>query len=283
MKYKDTVIRNISDYLVWVEDTKSTEAYDDNNSSIILEGDYGYYRGQFCSSWELTPSVLRGPSFLDEYNLLHKSILRLWNEISQFKSFLDKMIYFQHYGLCTRLLDVTYNPLVALYMACSGDSNMSCDGAIYCGHLSEAQNSQLAELTAKYVFENPYQRIILDFQSFVANTGLDINSFTTPIFIQPPINNPRIEVQNGAFIMAPLIDDVLDRDSGIRNVKSLSNTDFFDAKRAIVHGNNKINILHQLSVLGIDRGSIFNTVEDKLRAIVEAEKYKSNLLNLCRK
>lgn len=276
MKHKDTIIRNVSDFLLWVKETNKTEVMSDERIPICFDNDYGYYRGQSCSSWELKPSVLREPPYLDEHILLKKATLWLWNEISSLNTYLEKMIFFQHYGLSTRLLDVTFNPLVALYMACCEEDKQSCDGVVYCGHDTERQNSKIAELTAKYVFGNEVQRMIVGFQTFAEKEDVNINSFTQPIFILPPINNPRIEAQNGAFIMAPLIADVIDDSSALQYRKNLGDSDFFDTRRAVVKGCNKENILHELSVLGIDCGTIYKGLEEKLKAISLEEKWMSN-------
>ena len=250
----------------------------DEGEPICFDNDYGYYRGQSCSSWELKPSVLREPPYLDEHILLNKASLKLWNDISSLNTYLEKMIFFQHYGLSTRLLDVTFNPLVALYMACCEENNRTCDGAVFCGHYSEIQHPNIAELTAKYVFENELQRMDFGVHHLAKNEGVNVNAFTQPIFILPPINNPRIEAQNGAFVMAPLIENIIDEKAVILNRKGLDNTDFFDNRRAIIKGYNKECLLHELSVLGIDSGTIYKSIEEKLKAIVSGEKRKSSLL-----
>ena len=122
-----TNIQNISDFLLWVKETSKTEVMSDEGKPLEFENDYGYYRGQSCACWDLKPSVLREPPFLDENSLLKKATLRLWNEISSLNTYLEKMIFFQHYGLSTRLLDVTFNPLVALYMACCEEDKQGRD------------------------------------------------------------------------------------------------------------------------------------------------------------
>ena len=213
MGYKDTYIENVSDYLIWVKTTNNTDVIGDERIKFSFEN--GYYRGQSCVCWELKPSVLRVGPYLNEHSLLNKANLRLSNEISSLKTPLEKMIFFQHYGLCTRLLDVTFNPLVALFMACCEEDKQSCDGVVYCGHNTESQNTNIAELTAKYVFEHEVQRMIVGFQKFAIKEKVDINCFVQPTFILPPINNPRIEAQNGAFIMAPLISEVIDDNSAL--------------------------------------------------------------------
>ena len=120
--------------------------------------------------------------------------------------------------------------------------------------------------------------MIVGFQKFAEEEKVNINSFTQPIFILPPINNPRIEAQNGAFVMAPLINKVIDKDSALSNRKALDSTEFFDKRRAIIKDNNKDCILHELSILGIDSGTIYKSIEEKLKAIVSTEKWKSSLL-----
>lgn len=278
MEYNDTNIQNVSDFLLWVKETSKTEVMSDEGKPLEFENDYGYYRGQSCACWELKPSVLREPPFLDENSLLKKATLRLWNEISSLNTYLEKMIFFQHYGLSTRLLDVTFNPLVALYMACCEEDKQSCDGVVYCGHDTERQNTKIAELTAKYVFENELQRMDFGVYHLAKNEGVSVNAFTQPIFILPPINNPRIEAQNGAFIMSPLVEYVVDENTVMLNRKGLDNTDFFDKRRVIVKGNNKVYILHELSILGIDSGTVYKGIEEKLKAILKETKWEYNKL-----
>lgn len=43
----------------------------------------------------------------------------------------DSLVKMQHFGMPTRLLDTTTNPLVALYFACESDKQLDKDGAVY--------------------------------------------------------------------------------------------------------------------------------------------------------
>ena len=186
MEYKDTKIKSVLDYLSWINETNYVEVPVEGGDSIPFHDDQKYYRGQSCICWDLKPSVLRGDTYLDENALLNKASLRLWNEISSL-----------HYGLSTRLLDVTFNPLVALYMACCDESKYTCNGVVYFGNNNESQNTRIAELTAKYVFEHMSQPYDPYFHLFANEEKVKVEYFTNPIFILPPINNPRIEAQDG--------------------------------------------------------------------------------------
>ncbi|MGA9583548.1 MAG: FRG domain-containing protein, partial [Allosphingosinicella sp.] len=85
-----------------------------------------FYRGHQDASFELTPSLLRkwpdgGWQFLPREDRLCKELLIAHHDEFQSDQYcFDRLVRMQHYGLPTRLLDISTNPLVALFFACSG-------------------------------------------------------------------------------------------------------------------------------------------------------------------
>lgn len=281
MKFEDSNITSVSEFLLWVKEIKESDDEINEGISFSLDADSFFYRGQSRMCWDLKPSVLRENNYEIENAFLKKATLKLWNEVSSLSTYLEKMVYFQHYGLPTRLMDLTSNPLVALYMACNDDNSYSFDGAVYCSNSRESRNDKVAELTAKYVFEYEYQKWVTNFQNYIAKEGVRIEEFTRPVFILPPINNPRIEAQNGAFVMAPLFDIVKDEGCAIVNQRGIDEMDFFNSKRAVIRANKKMAILRELSYLGIDSGSLYKDISEKIKAIVFAERLRTDIkLNL---
>lgn len=67
----------------------------------------------------------------------------------------DLLAKLQHFGFPTRLLDVSTNPLVALYFACSDKKAMECDGAVYIFQNMPASWSDdpLVDLIMDFIFE----------------------------------------------------------------------------------------------------------------------------------
>lgn len=78
-----------------------------------------FYRGHADKDWELLPYIFRTPNGVEKEHLLfHDMVAHEPQSFSECKSTLDYLVQMQHYGLPTRLLDMTTNPLVALYFAC---------------------------------------------------------------------------------------------------------------------------------------------------------------------
>ena len=91
-----------------------------------------FYRGHADEGWELIPSILRTPDGPEvEHRLFRDMVAHEPQSFSECRSALDHLVQMQHYGLPTRLLDVTMNPLVALYFACDEATPHPADGAVY--------------------------------------------------------------------------------------------------------------------------------------------------------
>lgn len=110
------------------------------------------YRGHADEEWELTPAIGRmydvpckkGAVPQKERILLKKEKRIFLDFKSQYHLYaddrpstdIDTLFLAQHYGLPTRLLDWSYNPLVALWNACQ-DAKENKDGCIHIVQISQ--------------------------------------------------------------------------------------------------------------------------------------------------
>jgi len=144
----------------------------DENHEILL------FRGQSDDS-SLLPSISRKDSKVDTTETEKKMLLELKRRTQltiniKFNNDWEWLVYAQHFGMKTRLLDWSSNPLTALWFACSNEYMMNIDSYVY---IFSADSSFLIDTKIK---ESPFG-----------------NSKTR--ILRPALNNERIIAQGGWF------------------------------------------------------------------------------------
>lgn len=105
-------INNLSEYIQLVTSIASINKDD-------LPGETVVFRGMVDSEYDLSPGLARLKNIKcdTEKELINEFLTHRPDAFSGLADF-DILAKMQHYGLPTRLLDFSINPLVALYFAC---------------------------------------------------------------------------------------------------------------------------------------------------------------------
>ena len=232
-----------------------------------LEGVTLFYRGHADKMWNLTPGIYRSQnSILKEDYLVHNLIRHCPIVFQNCVSSFDKLVKMQHYELPTRLLDITMNPLVALYFAACGEPNK--DGSI---NLFFVKNSDI------YNFDDNWVNIISRL-SFLKKEIIDVKddrrkwqnlinilrSVQEPIpymtnasdldkvlCVLPKLDNPRIIRQQGAFFLFGIANG---EKSNMANLEVSSIRMTIPAQRKPV-------VLSQLDQLGVNEKFCFPEID----------------------
>ena len=180
----------------------------------FLYGDV-IYRGVADSTYDLLPGLARIKSheYDMEANLINDFLTKrpdAFNGLSEF----DTLAKMQHYGLPTRLLDFSLNPLVALYFAC--ESKKTKPGRVLChGTFLEKDSSKYVNaictsssrkmFDAAYTVEEYFCGDIISLREYMSQTYL----YDTTTVVRPKYWNQRIANQAGVFMVFP--NNLIDR------------------------------------------------------------------------
>jgi hypothetical protein len=263
-------------------------------------GNLKCYRGQKNVSWSNVPGLFR-----PDLNRLEQNEKRAVrdlisvhpNEFASDETMFDKLVRMQHFGLPTRLMDVSLNPLVALYFATDpGPKGEESDGqvtafsipegrekyfdsdAVSClANLSNLTSSEkneiikirkartyrgstltgIKDINKEEVYERLHQFIRVEKPYFLPIIK-PIDLFK-PYYVHPKMSNRRILSQAGAFIIY-----------GLQPPNPISYVHKIEETKFTVPQSLKVALRAALQLLGINESTLFPELDRAAKRIANS-------------
>ncbi len=227
-----------------------------------------FFRGHSKKTFKPVPSVFRDGNIKYESRMFYEAIRKKPVDFTESMSTFDQLVKMQHYELPTRLLDITTNPLVALYFACKEYKNEDGELLIYPMMKEQIKYydsdsvcilSNLAKLSSNFIFTKDKDYLVYDIQQDKPNfRGKYLKAEATKkVFcVMPKLNNDRIICQQGAFFIFGM---------GTSKDKPAKLTDEPIKIRILAKG--KEAILNELQMLGINEATLFPEIDKVMRQI----------------
>lgn len=244
------------------------------------------FRGHADVTWKVAPSIFRDDMNVleHEYKIIRDIVALYPNEFENDHTMLDRLVRMQHFGLRTRLMDVSRNPLASLYFSVEDGENNHKDGSVVIieidkarikyydsdsvscianlANLSSSEKSIIEETSARTIRElNELQPVDRLYQFIRAEKPefrprIRREDLFRPYFVYPKMNNKRIVAQNGAFIIFGLDRNKSPKSTGIT----------LSAVR--IPALAKRGIRNSLQRLGYDDSTLFPDIERSAKQIM---------------
>lgn len=275
-----------------------------------------FFRGESSAGWELRPSVMRSEfngerSLLaNESKMLTDLMAKRPNDFQNAQSALAQWVVAQHHGLKTRLLDITRNPLVALFFACARgkEPQSGCFHAFAVpAHLVKPFNNDTVSLLANFAklssvdqnsllgkpaitreekgnqsqyprsfkraMKHCYQLVRREIPHF--EDPIDVRDFYRVLVVEPQESFERIRVQSGAF----LISAFHDRFERRKIVNVSPSTPAYCHYTWHVPAGDKEAITEELGLLNITHETLFPSIDEAARAVSARYRAKGSVSN----
>lgn len=273
-------------------------------SSIELEREHMMFppklvfRGQSSTRYSLAPSLGRRPSptQFNSWAFVEKDLVRsaqqkfplLFPDSDYPMILLAKL---QHYGIPTRLLDVTHNAFVALYFACNDRPDEDGEVFAFSADMFSAYDTTPNVIADTYrltgnsytPIDNYYYRAMKQpYSARILHPGWEDNMSTgirylvseiqKPIFVEVGNVCERQTHQKGLFLLFP--NKVHESKMLEGELVTFDKNDKSIVKRIIIPKESKKEILQQLSRFGITEEFLFADDKDKVLKDIVAEQKK---------
>lgn len=249
-------------------------------STLKGKGETLFFRGHANPNYILRPSIMRTSRLRqNERNLYHELLINCPNDFEKCPTHLEKLVKMQHYGLPTRLLDITRNPLVALYFACESQSETYGELVLISAanhDIKYPQSDTVSVLASLPVFSFQKQQEFLRWAQdpTISNMAFNLHverlihevrlekpafqaeinkvDILSNVIVYALKNNNRIIKQDGAFILCGLSDE-------FDSLEEFRYKEY--GKKIVVLIEKKKEILEQLENFSINRATLFPEIE----------------------
>jgi len=279
MSEREEYIQEYQEMLDYEENTPVLCKYIDmflRYNKIVREQEDGrvlLYRGQSNKKHSLNPSVFRRGLLAKEHIMIQDMLLKAPDDFINVKNAFERLVKMQHYGLPTRLLDATTNPLVAIYFSCEADSDKDGEIFIFYDYIKNPQNIIVQNIVSMAEYSGSSERQMLGFLTERGFAHPELGSLTkiTHLLIEAPLNNERIRRQHGAFVLVGIHGEEIGNpyQKASFDLRPLLVKDFGDgiSRSIVIPKEEKKQLLIELDVLGINNAFLFPELEHQAKSI----------------
>ena len=298
-RINEALVESVQDLLTEIQNIERIHAKDVGDITL-------YFRGEFESGWPLKPSVMRGERVLRESEMLVDLIARRPGEFNELPSALARWVLAAHHGLPTRFLDITSNPLVALFHSCDDtaqrEETEKENGRLHVFAISKSLvktfDSDVVSIIANFArLKRHQQHTILGLVDRVFPDGvfhhgepedwhkamrilyqlirqekpyfgewIDPRELYRVFVVEPQQSSERIWAQAGAFLVSAFHEQF--EHEGLLN--DIPETQTYAHCKLTVSGDKKKDIVKQLKSLGISRETLYPGLDSSAKAVKES-------------